>query len=94
MLGKIIRAGSIIAQANTFAELAKNATNITNPVSASVRGVVLIAEICAPPQVKYPIKCGVFLAQLILLFTNAGPFSLPIAFALAKQILEAEIKNG
>jgi len=38
--------------------------NSTSPVKAVKVAVVSIIDDCAPPQIKYPVKCGILLAQV------------------------------
>lgn len=55
---------SVAGQAQGFVAIATNLTNATNPVEAICGGVKLIASVCLPPNVKFPVQCGIFVAQL------------------------------
>jgi hypothetical protein len=81
----------IVGQTVALVNTAKNVTNCTNPISASVQAVKLIVDVCAPPQVKYPIKCIVLISQLAICFSSGGATSVVTAtttIASARQILE------
>jgi hypothetical protein len=73
--------------------LAKNATDTTNPALAIVKGVALLVDVCSPPQVKYPLKCVVMLAQYGIVLTSSGPISFVMLLSTIQQILLEEI-NG
>ena len=83
---EILKSVPIIAQAKSFSELARNVTRVDNPIKASFSAVKLIADVCAPPQVKYPLKCTILLLQLGVCFASVT--SIAIGIGTTKQILE------
>lgn len=88
---KIISAGPVVFQAKSFSEVARNVTNITDPIGASFTATKLIVEDCAPPQVKYPVKCLILALQLGLCVSTGGATSVTTAaltIGTARQILE------
>ena len=46
--------------------------NSTSPVEAVKVAVVSIIDDYAAPQIKYPVKCGILLAQLGLAVSSGG----------------------
>lgn len=46
---KIATSLPVVAQAKSFSVLARNATNITDPIGASIAASKLIINVCAPP---------------------------------------------
>jgi hypothetical protein len=87
----IMRSAPIIAQATSFADLEKNVTNISDPISASLSASKLIIGACAPPHIKYPLKCVALAAQLGICFSTGGlssVTSVSLRIDTARQILE------
>jgi hypothetical protein len=63
--------------------------NSTDPISAVKNATLSIIEDCAPPSVKYPIKCGILLAQLGLAISSGGnPWAVAMAIGSVRQIIE------
>ena len=63
--------------------------NSTSPVEAVKVAAVLIIDDCAPPQIKYPIKCGILLAQLGLAVSSGGnPWAVAMVIGSARQIID------
>jgi len=95
MFKNLIHHLPVISQAKSFSELARNATNVTNPWTATASAVKLIVDVCAPPQVKHPVKCTIFLLQVGICVSTGGFASVTTAaltIGTAKQILEEVIK--
>ena len=57
-----------MGQAYGFTKTAMKVYNSTSPVKAVKVAAVSIIDDCAPPQIKYPVKCGYFLLKLDWLF--------------------------
>jgi hypothetical protein len=91
LLTTVLQILPITGQTNAFVSTAMNVTNCTNPINASVSAIKLIVDVCAPPQVKYPIKCLVLVSQLALCLGSGGTSSVittATTIAAARQILE------
>lgn len=63
--------------------------NSTDPISAVKNATLTIIDDCAPSQVKYPIKCGILLAQIGLAVSSGGnPWAVAMALGSARQIID------
>lgn len=71
-ISKIIQYLPVVAQAKSFSELARNITNLSDPVSVSFEAIKLIISVCALPHVKYPLKCAILAAQIGVCFSTGG----------------------
>lgn len=60
----VLQAAPVVAQANSFAQLAKNITNTTDPISTSLTASKLIIGVCTPRHIQFPLRCGILAAQL------------------------------
>jgi hypothetical protein len=61
----------------------------TDPASALKNATLTIIDDCTPPQIKYPVKCGIFLAQLGIAVSSGGnPWAVAITVGSARSILE------
>jgi hypothetical protein len=69
---ELIKQVPVISQAYGLTKTAMKVYNSTDPISAVKNATLSIIEDCAPPQVKYPIKCGILLAQLGLAISSGG----------------------
>ena len=79
----------VVGQAYGLTKTAMKVYNSTNPINATKVALMSIIEDCSPPQVKYPLKCGVLLVQVgIVLATNGNPFSVSLAIGAIRQIIE------
>jgi len=90
----VLKAAPVVMQAESFTEVAKNVTNCTNPYSASLTAVKVIAVECIPPKVKYPIKCTILGLQIIAAVNTGGLSSVAataLTIATATQVLEEMI---
>jgi len=65
---------------------------MADPVAASVSLAKRIAIDCLQPQIKYPIKCGIFACQCYLMLT-ASPVLTTSVTASANQIAEAILED-
>ena len=63
--------------------------NATSPVEAVKAATIGIIDDCAPPQIKYPVKCGILLTQVGLAVSSGGnPWAVAMAIGSARQIIE------
>lgn len=62
----LVKQVPVVGQAYGLTKTAMRVYNSTDPISAVKNATISIVEDCSPPQIKYPIKCGVLVAQLIL----------------------------
>jgi hypothetical protein len=86
---ELIKQVPVISQAYGLTKTAMKVYNSTDPISAVKNATLSIIEDCAPPQVKYPIKCGILLAQLGLAISSGGnPWAVALAIGSARQIIE------
>jgi hypothetical protein len=48
-----------------------------------------IMDDCLPPQIKYPVKCGIFFAQVGLGVSSVGnPLAIALAIDSARKIID------
>lgn len=80
MLGELIKQVPVVGQAYGFTKTAIKVDNSTSPVEAVKLTTVSIIDDCAPLQIKYPVKCGILLAQVGLTVSSGGN---PWAVAMA-----------
>jgi hypothetical protein len=86
---ELIKQVPVIGQAYGLTKTAMRVYNSTDPISAVKNATLSIIEDCTPPQVKYPIKCGILLAQLGLAISSGGnPWAIAMAIGSARQIIE------
>ena len=90
MLEKIVKGVPVVGQAYGFVNVAMKVYDTTSPLQALKTGVLGVLTDCAPPQVKYPVKCGLLLAQVGLAVSTGGSSTWTIAMviALARQIID------
>jgi len=63
--------------------------NSTSPIEAVKIATVSVVEDCAPPQIKYPVKYSILIAQLALAISSGGnPWAVAMAIGSARQIIE------
>jgi hypothetical protein len=96
LANEIISAVPVVGQAQGFIKVARNITNATSVPDAVIGGVKTIVVECAPPQVKYPLKCLVLAMQCgvcVMSVSNpiTAPFSTSMLIGLGTQILEEVI---
>lgn len=79
----------VVGQAYGLTKTAMKVYNCTSPINATKIALVSVIEDCSPPQVKYPLKCGILLAQVSLsIATGGNPFSIGLAIGAIRQIIE------
>lgn len=89
MLNLFIKELPIVAQSVGFTRTAMKVYKSTSPVEAVKIAAISILDECAPPQVKYPIKCGILIAQIGIAVTTGGnTWSVAMAIGAARQIIE------
>ena len=89
MLGKIIPLVPVLGQGYGFTKTAMKVYNSTSPVKAVIVATVSIIDDCAPPIIKYPVKCGVLLVQVGLAVSSGGnPWAVALAISSARQIID------
>ena len=63
--------------------------NSTSPVEAVKVAAVSIIDDYAPPQIKYPVKCVIFFAQIALSVSSGGdPWAVVMVIGSARQIID------
>ena len=63
--------------------------NSISPVEVVKVAAVSIIDDCASPQIKYPVKCRIFLAQVGLAVSSGGnPWAVAMAIGSARQIID------
>jgi hypothetical protein len=90
-ISSLLKAAPVVAQARSFSELAKNVTNISDPVNASFSAAKLIVNVCTPPHIKFPVKCTILALQLGVCLSTGGLGTVTgaaLAIGSGKQILE------
>jgi len=79
----------VVGQAYGLTKAAMKVYNCTDPINATKVALVSVIEDCSPPQVKYPLKCGILLVQVgIVIATSGNPFSVSLAIGAIRQIIE------
>ena len=66
----IIKQIPVVGQAYRFTKTAMRVYQSTSPVEAVKVTAVSIIDEWAPPQIKYPVKCGILLAQVGLAISS------------------------
>lgn len=89
LVAKTVELAPIILQTRSLTETAKLVTNSTNPISNIFTRTKLVFTVCLPPNIKYPIKCAIFFAQLrVCIYTEGSTFPSVIRIAAMRQVLE------
>ena len=89
MLNPVIKQVPIVGQAYGFTKTAMKVYDSTPLVEAVKVANVSIIYYCAPPQIKYPVKCGILLAQVGLAVSNGGNhWAVAMAIGSARQIID------
>lgn len=93
MLNPLIKQVPVVGQAYGFTKTAMKVSNSTSPVEAVKVAAVSIIDDCAPPQLKYPVKCGILLAQVGLAVSSDGNWFGSSNYWLILKANERLIKN-
>ena len=89
MLNPLIKQVPVVGQAYGFTKTAMKVYNSTSPAEAVKVAAVSIIDDCAPPQIKYPVKCGILLAQVGLAVSSGGnPWAVAMVIGSARQIID------
>ena len=89
MIETIVKQIPVVTQAYGLTKTAIRVSESTDPISALKNATLTIVDDCVPPQIKYPVKCGVFLAQLgFAISTGGNPWAVGMTLGSARQILE------
>jgi hypothetical protein len=89
MLNPFIKQVPIISQAYGFTKTAMKVFNSTSSIEAVKIAALSIIDDCASPQIKYPIKCGIFLAQVELAVSSGGnPWAVAMTIGSTRQIID------
>lgn len=96
LISEIISAVPVAGQAQGFIKVATNVTKATSVSDAVIGGIKTIIVDCAPPQVKYPLKCLVLITQGAVVMASVSnplttPFSVSLLIGLGTQILEESL---
>ena len=63
--------------------------NSTSPFEAVKVAAVSILDDCMPPQIKYPVKCGILLAQVgLAVLSGSNSWAVGMAIGSARQIID------
>ena len=74
MVNPLIKQVPVVGQAYGFTKTAMKIYNSTSPVEAAKVAAISITDDCAPPQIKYPVKCGIFFTQVGLAISSESNF--------------------
>ena len=89
MINTFIKQVPVVGQAYSFTKTAMKVYNSTSPIEAVKIAAVSILDDCAPPQVKYPIKCGILAGQIGIAISSGGnPWDVSLLIGSARQIID------
>ena len=88
MLKEIVKGVPVLGQAYGLTSTAMRVYNSASPLEALKLAGFEIAQECLPPQVKYPLKCTVFFAQVAIAASTGQPWALALAIGQARQIID------
>lgn len=78
-----------MGQAYGFTKTAMKVYNATSSVEGVKVAALSIIDDCATPQIKYPVKCGIFLAQVVVAVSSGGnPWAVAMVIGSARQIID------
>ena len=81
----------VISQSVGLTSTAMKVYNSTDPICALKNATLAIVDSCAPPQVKYPIRCGILLAQIGVAVSSGGnPWAVALTLGCARQIIDID----
>ena len=85
MLDAVVKQLPVVGQTYGLTKTAMKVYNSTSPVEAVKIAAISIIDDCAPPQVKYPVKCGILVAQIgLAVSTGANPFVIGMILGSAR----------
>ena len=89
MFNPLIKQVPVVGQAYGFTKTAMKVYNSTSPVEAVKVAAVSIIDDCLPPIIKYPVKCGIFVSQVVVAVSSGGnPWAVAMAIGSARQIID------
>lgn len=88
MLKLLIEQIPIIGQAYVFTKTPMKVYNSTLPTEAVKIATIGIIDDCAPPQIKYLIKCSILISQITIVVSSGSPWYVAMIIGSARQIIE------
>ena len=89
MLNSVIEQVPVVGQAYGFTKTAMKVYNSTSPIEEVKVAAIPIIYDCAPPHIKYPVKCGILLAQVgLAVYSGGNPWAVAMAIGSARQIID------
>jgi len=89
VLNLLIKQIPVVGQTYGFTKTAMKIYNSTSPVEAAKVAAISITDDCAPPQIKYPVKCSILIAQVGLAVSSGGNlWAVAIVIVSARQIID------
>ncbi len=89
MVNPLLKQIPVVGQAYGFTKTAMKVYKATSPIEAVKIAAVSIIDDCALPQIKYPVKYGILVAQIGLAVSSGGnPWAVAMAIGSARQIVE------
>ena len=79
--------GIIAVSATSALAHGSELANSTNPLVIAKNVTLTVAEVCLPPQVKYPVRCTVFLAMCGYSLWSPEPFSKVACISMLRSLL-------
>ena len=82
----------VLFTAKGFTDIAIEVTGLTTLSSVLIAGIKVVINVCLPLKVKYSLKCGIFLVQVILytIINGRGVLSTFVTIVTVRQVLERE----
>ena len=89
MFETVIKHVPVVGQTYGITKTAMRVYNSTSPTAALKNATLTIIEDCTPPEIKYPVKCAILLAQVSLAVSSGGnPWATAMAIGAARSIIE------
>ena len=89
MVFRVIRHLPVISQSFGVTQSAMRSCETNDPVGALKCSVIRLAEYCAPPNIKMPLRCGIFVAQLCFTAsTGWNPWATSVTLATFRQLID------
>ena len=89
MINTFIKQVPVVGQAYGFTKTAVKIYNSTSPIKAVKIAAVSIIDDCAPPQIKYTIKCGILAGQIGVAISSVGnPWDVSLLIGSARQTID------
>jgi len=78
---------SVGAAATALGKDVMNFSNSTSPIGIISDVSIRLVDVCMLPNIKYPVKCAIFLANCTYAVFSPEPFSKISCFAMARSLL-------